>query len=165
MDPVRRKQILMVDDSAADAGLLATALAECDDAPQFQSVTSAVRALSYLAGQPPYASEPRPDLIIMDLNMAVNSGHEAVRAIRNEPAWDNIPLYVFTSSILQSDVDDSFKSGADGHIRKPLMYTEYLKLAQSICDHLALGSAIKESIPRTRRTAPSSDETACNATV
>jgi CheY-like chemotaxis protein len=146
----QEKHILMVDDSPDDTRLLALALAECMPSLKLRTVPNAVRAVSYLSRQAPYALEPEIDLIIMDLNMPVNSGHEAIRTIRDEPTWDHIPIYVFSSSTRQMDIDKSYAVGAAGHIRKPSRFGQYLDLAQSFSDYIELRNPIKESLARSR---------------
>jgi CheY-like chemotaxis protein len=113
-------RILLVEDDPADAALVEGALDAHPRPSELHVTGDGAEALAFLRHQDPYADAPRPDLILLDLNMPRMSGHEALQQIKTDPALRTIPVVVFTTSSLPEDVSDSYHAYANAYVTKPL---------------------------------------------
>src|SRR5215475_5509745 len=101
--------ILIVEDSPSDAFLATQALKETKDPIEVQTVSDGVEALAYLRQKEPYADAPRPDLILLDLNMPKMDGRELLAEIKKDQDLMSIPVIVLTSSRAEQDVAIAYR--------------------------------------------------------
>lgn len=141
MNPTR-KNILLVDDNPGDARLIDEALGSSNSVAKLAVVENAVQAFRYLGKGPPFENCPTPDLILMDLQMPVIAGKEAITIIRQESKWQHIPIMMLSSSTRQSDIDAAYEFGANLYVVKPARFEHYVRLAQAICEYLDEGIPI-----------------------
>lgn len=120
--------ILLVEDSPTDQLLAKSALAETSLKPNVQVVSDGVEALSYLRREGRYAGAPRPDLILLDLNLPKKDGREVLEEIKKSDQLKQIPVVVLTTSDADSDVDRCYAAHANCYITKPVDF-ETFKLA------------------------------------
>ncbi len=117
--------ILMAEDDADDRLLAKDALRECGMADNLHFVENGEELLDYLqrrgkyAGQPPH---PRPDVILLDLNMPRKDGREALKEIREHPDLRRVPIVVFTTSRADTDIRRVYELGANSFITKPAAF-------------------------------------------
>ncbi len=126
------KNILMADDDEDDCFLVAEAFSESGSKAAFSSVRDGMELMDYLlVGS---GSEPggRPNLILLDLNMPRKDGREALLEIRSNPAFNNIPIVIFTTSQAKKDIEFSMKAGANSFISKPTSFDEWIKIMKSL---------------------------------
>ena len=123
--------ILFVEDNVRDVQLLATAFEPYRGRIDFQSVENTISAMDFLAKRGRFASAPTPDLILLDLNLPVMSGHELLRAIDSDETWRRIPVIVLSGSNRQQDIEESYRLGAMLYVVKPNHWDRYVDLATS----------------------------------
>lgn len=116
--------ILMADDDADDRELAREALAESRVLNELHSVNDGAELLEFLRHEGRYADEdaPRPDLILLDLNMPKLDGREALGALKNDPKFRSIPVVILTTSRAEEDVVRSYDLGANSFISKPVTF-------------------------------------------
>lgn len=112
--------ILLVEDEKTDALLLKWALEENRVSVDLRHVLDGYEALAYLRRQVPFADAPRPDLILLDLNMPRMGGHECLAAIKQESALRDIPVVVLSTSYSAKDVAASLERGAADYFTKQM---------------------------------------------
>ncbi|MCX7141286.1 MAG: response regulator [Proteobacteria bacterium] len=125
--PMQPLTILLVEDEPADAHLVKTALSENHILADLRQVIDGREALEYLRHQGPrFAAAPRPDLILLDLNMPRMDGRECLAALKRDPDLCNIPVVVLTTSDVERDVVSSYTLGAAGYITKPIDVLQFM---------------------------------------
>ncbi len=111
--------ILLVEDSAADAELTREVLREAKVRSSVQIVRDGEAALAFLRGRPPFSTNPRPDLVLLDLNLPGKDGREVLAEIKSDAELKHIPVVVLSSSPADEDVASSYANQANAYIRKP----------------------------------------------
>jgi len=118
--------ILLVEDNAGDVELVREALDEAKLPHILLIATDFDEAKEYLDGSPD--GFPRPDVLLMDLNLPQGSGLELLRMIRERPEWQPIPVIVVSSSNAERDREQAVRFGAVHYFRKPSDLNEFMKL-------------------------------------
>lgn len=121
--------ILLVEDSREDARLLQEALRERLIPVRVLHATSPSEAFSALRLLPPAGL---PQLVVLDLQLPRQSGHDILKGLRTNPHWLDLPIVILTSSQRDTDRLLSFQHGAVAHLVKPTLYEEYLLLAERL---------------------------------
>jgi len=124
--------VLLVEDVEADAYLTKMAFDESKMKANIVHVLNGMEAVSYLTGQPPWQNAPRPDLILLDLNMPQMDGREFLAWIKAQDELSAIPIIVLTTSTVQRDVLLSYKTGAAGYIVKPVDIQQLIEAIRSL---------------------------------
>ena len=127
--------ILMADDDEDDCMLAREALAESRLANQMHIVNDGEELMDYLHHRGLYAnksSAPRPNLILLDLNMPKKDGREALREIKADPLLRKIPVVILTTSKAEEDVYSSYDLGANSFIIKPMTFTSLVEVMRTI---------------------------------
>jgi two-component system, response regulator len=125
--------ILMADDDEEDILLVREAFAKSRLLNDLHAVVDGVELMDYLRHTGRYsdpASAPRPDIILLDLNMPKKDGREALKEIKADPGLKDIPVIVLTSSKGQTDILKTYELGANSFITKPVTF-------QSMCEVIA----------------------------
>lgn len=115
----RPLHILLVEDDPADARLTAEALREAAIPHQLVTLRDGMEALAYLRRQDAFATAPRPDLILTDLNLPRLSGHELLSIIKEDTDLQGIPVVMFTTSAAPGDVQRAYQLHVNAYITKP----------------------------------------------
>lgn len=97
-------------------------------------VTDGVLALSYLRREGPYADAPRPDLVLLDLNLPRRDGRQVLQEIKDDPELRHIPVIVLTTSQAEEDVLRSYQLHANAYVTKPVDFEGFLEAIKQI-DH------------------------------
>ena len=119
--------ILLVEDEEADAHLVKTAFVENHIFAEIHHVFDGREALEYLRHQGArHANTPRPDLILLDLNMPRMDGRECLGFLKQDPELCNIPVVVLTTSEVERDIAASYNLGAAGYITKPMDVGQFM---------------------------------------
>ena len=116
-------EILLVEDDEADAELTLHALRKEGLANQIDVARDGAEALDYLFCRGAYSArsfDKPPRLVLLDLNLPRLSGHEVLRAIKEDPRTCAIPVIVLTSSVHERDLVQSYKLGVNSYIQKPV---------------------------------------------
>lgn len=120
IDDTALHEILLVEDEPADAHLFKAALREGGIHARLHHAADGVAAMSFLNSDDHDGQHPRPDLILLDLNMPRMNGREFLAAIKSEKKLLGIPVVVLTSSDAERDVLSAYALGASGYITKPV---------------------------------------------
>ena len=126
--------ILLVEDNEGDARLAREALRESKMRNTLYHVPDGVEAMEFLHQQGNYAQVPRPELILLDLNLPRMDGREVLAAIKNDDNLKRIPVVILTTSDDEADILKSYNLHANCFITKPLGLDQFLKVVKSIED-------------------------------
>jgi CheY-like chemotaxis protein len=125
-------EILLVEDSPGDVRLTQEALKEAKVLNNLTVATDGVIALEILRRQGPHATAPRPDLILLDLNLPRKDGREVLKEIKADPLLRSIPVVVLTTSRAEEDVIRAYDLHANCYISKPVDFKQFVSVVQSI---------------------------------
>lgn len=126
--------ILLAEDEPADAHLVQAALAEGQVAAQLYHVSDGQEVLDFLQRQGErFANAPRPDLILLDLNMPRMDGRECLAALKNDAALRSIPAVILTTSEVERDMLCAYDLGADGYVTKALDLAPFTAAICQLC--------------------------------
>lgn len=126
-------EILMVDDNPADIDLTSEVLAQSKKV-HVNAVSDGVEAISFLRRRGQYSDAPLPDLVVLDLDLPRKNGCEVLSNIKADPALAKIPVVIFTTSQAESDVNRSYKLGANCYLRKPGNLSEFVAAVRSMAE-------------------------------
>jgi chemotaxis family two-component system response regulator Rcp1 len=124
-------EILLVEDNLGDVRLTREALKEAKVNNNLSAVHNGEEALAFLRRQGPYANAPRPDMILLDLNMPKKDGREALAEIKADPVLRKIPVCVLTTSAAEEDIFRSYDLGANSFITKPVTFGGLVEVLQA----------------------------------
>ena len=132
--PLRERpiEILLVEDSPSDAQLAIEALQSAKIANHLSHVEDGVEAMQFLRRQGLYRDVPRPDLILLDLNLPRKDGREVLEELKEDPQLKRIPVVVLTTSRAEQDVLRSYTLHANCYITKPMDFTQFMEVVKSI---------------------------------
>lgn len=125
---VEAPTILVVDDDPADQFLVQEAMKSSNLNYNLRLVSDGDEALDYLFGRGRYSDRirsPRPDLILLDLNMPRFSGRQVARAIKNNPYLKKIPVVILTTSAQEEDIEELYSIGVNSYLQKPTNFDEF----------------------------------------
>jgi len=125
-------EILLVEDNPGDARLMTEALSNSRAALHLNVVEDGVEAMAFLHRQDVYAQAPRPDLILLDLNLPRKDGREVLAEIRADSSLRRIPVVVLTTSEAQTDVRRAYELNANCYITKPSGLDQFVAVVKSI---------------------------------
>jgi chemotaxis family two-component system response regulator Rcp1 len=128
----RPVQILLVEDSPSDTELTIEALREAKVRNELSVVEDGVQAMEFLRRQGPFAKAPRPDLIMLDLNLPRKDGREVLAEIKSDENLKTIPVVVLTTSRAERDVLRAYQLSANCYITKPVDFEQFLQVVRSI---------------------------------
>ena len=130
----RPVQILLVEDSPSDAAMTIEALHEGRISNQVHVATDGELAMAFLRRQGPYADAPRPDLILLDLNLPRMDGREVLREVKEDLNLKTIPVIVLTTSAAEGDILKSYELHANAYVTKPVAFEAFLAPVRGIED-------------------------------
>ena len=131
---VRPVEILLVEDNPADVRLTQEGLKEGKVANRLHAVVDGKAALDFLYRRDVYRDAPRPDVILLDLNLPGIDGHAVLKQIKEDPALCAIPVVIVTSSEAESDVVRSYAEHANCFISKPIDFEGFLRVVHAVED-------------------------------
>lgn len=123
-DPI---DILLVEDNSGDVKLTREAFKEGQIANTLHVVTDGVEALDFLFQRGEYADAPRPDFVLLDLNLPRKNGDEVLEELRADPDCMDIPVIILTGSSAQEDVVRSYELSANAYLTKPVDPHEFIE--------------------------------------
>jgi chemotaxis family two-component system response regulator Rcp1 len=127
-------EILLVEDNPGDVRLTQESLRESKVRNNLHVAPDGVAALDFLHRDGRYAGVPRPDLILLDLNLPKKDGREVLAEIKADPALKTIPVVVLTTSSAEQDVLRSYELQAASYITKPVDLEQFITVVKSIED-------------------------------
>ena len=131
---VKPLEVLLVEDNPGDIRLTKEALRNGDVAVSLNVARDGVEAIDFLHRQGSFANAPRPDIILLDLNLPRKNGREVLSEIKGDPNLKRIPVLVMTTSRADQDIDRAYSLNANCYITKPMDLDEFLRIVKSIED-------------------------------
>ena len=125
-------KILLVEDNPGDAELAKEALESSKFINELYIVDDGVKALDFLYKRGPYPDVPRPDLILLDLNLPKKDGREVLEEIKTSETLKTIPVVILTTSRADADIMKSYKLHANCYINKPLDLNQFFEVVNNI---------------------------------
>ena len=125
-------EILLVEDSPSDTDLTLEALKDFKVCNHVTVVEDGVQAIQFLRRQGPFAQAPRPDLIMLDLNLPRKDGREVLAEIKHDDQLKTIPIVVLTTSRADQDILRAYQLNANCYINKPVDFNQFLEVVRSI---------------------------------
>jgi CheY-like chemotaxis protein len=130
--PIRPVEILLVEDSPSDADLTEEALSEGKVLNQLHWVQDGVEALAFLHRQGKYTDAPRPDLILLDLNLPKKDGRDVLAQIKADPSLKLIPVVILTTSAAERDILRTYELNANCYVTKPIDLEQFISVVKLI---------------------------------
>jgi CheY-like chemotaxis protein len=127
-------EVLLVEDSPGDVRLTKEALRDANRSIHLHVATDGVEAMAFLRHEGPHAKAPRPDLILLDLNLPRMDGREVLATIKADESLGLIPTIILTTSSLEADIVKSYQLRANCYLSKPVQLEAFERLVQSIND-------------------------------
>lgn len=125
-------EILLVDDNPGDVRLTREALSENKVSNNLHVATDGAEALAFLNREGQYADAPRPDLILLDLNLPKKNGREVLAEVKNHPNLRRIPVVILTTSSEEKDILATYNLHANCYITKPVDLNCFMEVIRSI---------------------------------
>lgn len=125
-------EILLVEDNPGDVRLTIEALKEGKVANEINVAADGVEALAFLRREGKYENAPKPDLILLDLNLPKKNGREVLAEIKMDARLKCIPVVVLTSSQAEKDIVVTYNLHANCYITKPVDFDQFIKVVKSI---------------------------------
>ena len=125
-------EILLVEDNPGDVRLTKEALREGKVYSNLHWAKDGVEALEFLRRQGPHRDAPRPDIILLDLNLPKKDGREVLSVIKNDDALKQIPVVVLTTSKAEEDILRSYELHANCYVTKPVDLDKFIVVVKSI---------------------------------
>jgi CheY-like chemotaxis protein len=136
--PERLIHILLVEDSPDDVLLMREALKEAKVANDLHVVEDGQAALDYVHRRREWTDAPRPDIVLLDLNLPRKDGREVLAEVKQDPDLKKIPVVVLTTSVGEEDVVRAYEHHANAYVQKPVGLNQLLEIVKAI-DEFWLG--------------------------
>jgi two-component system, chemotaxis family, response regulator Rcp1 len=146
--PGRNLEVLLVEDNPGDVRLVREALKEGGFPGHLSVAMDGEEATDILWNRGAHKNDPRPDLIMLDLNLPGKNGRAILQEIKADPDLRRIPVAVFSTSGAQSDLDHAYTYHANCYIRKPSDLDEYMEVVRSIERFWTTVATLPSSRPR-----------------
>ncbi|HET9991148.1 MAG TPA: response regulator [Kofleriaceae bacterium] len=128
----RQIEVLLVEDNPGDVRLMIEAFRETNGSIVFHVATDGVEAMDFLQRKAQFAGAPRPDLILLDLNLPRMDGREVLARIKSDSDLRLIPTIILTSSESHADVQTGYSLNANCYLKKPVQLDVFESLVRSI---------------------------------
>ncbi len=128
-------EILMVEDNLADVRLTQLAMRDAKVWNTLNHVPDGEEAMLFLRREGAYENAPRPDILLLDLNMPKKDGREVLTEIRADPLLTHLPVVILTTSEADEDVLKSYGLHANSYVVKPLGLDEFIAVIKGLEDY------------------------------
>jgi CheY-like chemotaxis protein len=125
-------EVLLVEDDAGDVVMTREALEEGKVLNRLHVVGDGVEAIEFLRREGQYADAPRPDLILLDLNLPRRDGRQVLAEVKGDPDLRRIPIVVLTTSEAEEDILRSYDLHANAYVTKPVDFDRFVAVIQQI---------------------------------
>lgn len=133
-DRNRMIDILMVEDSSSDVRLTKEAFKDAKVLNKMSVVMDGEEALRFLRREGGYADSPRPDLILLDLNLPKKDGREVLKELKADPDLKRIPVVVLTTSDDEKDILRAYDMHVNAYVTKPVNLDQFIRIIEAIDD-------------------------------
>src|SRR6185295_15712294 len=127
-------EILLIEDNAGDARLAKEALRDAKVRNNLTWIADGIDALAYLRREGKHDKAPRPDLILLDLNLTRKAGREVLSEIKSDERIKRIPVVILTTSQAEEDVLRAYHLNANCYIPKPVDLDQFIRVVKTIED-------------------------------
>jgi len=134
MDITQPIEILLVEDNPGDARLTQEALREGHVRNRLHHARDGVEAMEFVRREGPYADAPRPDLILLDLNLPRKDGRATLEELKEDPDLRLIPVVILTTSEAEQDILRAYELRGNCYITKPVDLEKFLEIVRLIED-------------------------------
>ena len=124
--------VLLVEDDPGDTLMIREAFEDNKVRNRLTNVTDGVEALEFLRREGEHAAAPRPDLILLDLNLPRKDGREVLAEVKGDEALQQIPVVILTTSKAEEDVLRSYKLHANAYVTKPVDFERFIEVVRQI---------------------------------
>jgi CheY-like chemotaxis protein len=135
MNPVDRPdpiEVLLVEDDPGDVLLIREAFEDNKVANRLHVVADGVEAIEFMRQSGEHAEAPRPDLVLLDLNLPRKDGREVLAEVKNDDELRSIPVVVLTTSQAEEDVLRSYDLHANAYVTKPVDFDRFIEVVRQI---------------------------------
>lgn len=129
---IKPAQVLLVEDNEDDVELTLAALEDSRVRMDIHVVPDGMAAMRFLRNEGEYQNKPRPDLVLLDLNLPIMDGREVLKDIREDSDLTDIPVVVLTTSQNEEDILRMYKLHANCYISKPVDFRQFTKVVRQI---------------------------------
>jgi CheY-like chemotaxis protein len=129
---MRPSDVLLVEDNPSDVYLTQVAFRRSRTESEIHVVEDGIQAMAFLRQELPYANAPRPDLVLLDLNLPRKDGYKVLEEMKADPDLRRIPVIVLTTSTAEADISRCYESHANCYISKPVDFDEFERVIQEI---------------------------------
>lgn len=127
-------EVLLVEDSPGDVRLTQEAFRDANRSIHLHVVSDGVEAMAFLRREGTYAHEPRPDIVLLDLNLPRMDGREVLAHIKEDQSLKTIPTVILTTSDSEADIVKCYQLQANCYLSKPVQLDAFETLVKSISD-------------------------------
>jgi chemotaxis family two-component system response regulator Rcp1 len=127
-------RVLLVEDSQGDRRLTQEAFVGANNSIQLLVASDGAEAIAFLKQQGTYVHAPRPDIILLDLNLPKTDGREVLAHIKTDSSLKSIPVLILTTSDAETDIVKSYQLQANCYLCKPVSFSEFEHLVNTIND-------------------------------
>ena len=128
----RAIEILLVEDNPGDVRLTREALKEAKVRNSLSVVSDGVEAMAFLRREGVYSTAPRPDIVLLDLNLPRKDGRQVLAEVKADPELRRIPVVILTTSKAEEDILKTYDLHANCFITKPVDFDQFVRVVQSI---------------------------------
>jgi len=132
IDLSRPIELLLVEDNPGDVRLTKEALKDGKVLNNLSVVSDGVEALAFLRREGEYGEAPRPDMVLLDLNLPRKDGREVLEEVKTDPDLKRIPVVVLTTSKAEQDIMKSYELHANCFITKPVDFNKFMDVVKAI---------------------------------
>ncbi len=130
----RQIEVLLVEDDPGDVMMTREAFQDYKLNNELHVVSDGAEAMAFLRQEGEYAGRPRPDLVLLDLNLPRMDGRQVLEAIKSDPELASIPVVVLTTSENEDDVLHSYSLHANAYVTKPVDFQRFIEVVRQIDD-------------------------------
>ena len=131
-DIVRAVDILLVDDNPGDVRLTLEAFKDAHVHNRIHVARDGVEAMAFLRREAPFVAAPRPDIVLLDLNMPRKDGRQVLSEIKQDPELQQIPVIILTTSEASDDVRGTYALHANCFITKPVEFGQFIDVMATL---------------------------------
>ena len=125
-------EILLVEDNEGDVGLIEEVFDEAKININLHVAEDGEEAMQYLHGEGKFSGSPRPDIIILDLNLPKKDGCEVLKETKEDSNFKNIPIVVLNTATAEKDILRDYELHANAYVTKPLDFDQFINVVGSI---------------------------------
>ena len=129
---IKPVELLLVEDNLGDVRLTIEALKESKLLNNLNVVEDGIAAMDFLKKKGKYRGKPRPDLILLDLNLPKKDGRDVLAEIKKDDNFKRIPVVILTTSQADEDIMKTYNLGANCYVTKPMNIEQFIKVVKSI---------------------------------